>query len=57
MCGRYIQSSSVDALVQLFGVEGPMPNLEARYNIAPTQQAPVMRLDGGARVMVSLRWV
>ena len=33
-----------------------MPNLEARYNIAPTQQAPVMRLDGGARVMVSLRW-
>jgi putative SOS response-associated peptidase YedK len=33
-------------------------HLEPRYNIAPTQQVPVIRLtrDGGGRELVSLRW-
>ncbi len=56
MCGRYTQTSPADAVAQLFGMEGPLPNLQARYNIAPTQQAPVLRMDSGARVLTSLRW-
>jgi putative SOS response-associated peptidase YedK len=56
MCGRYAQTSPADALAKLFGVGGPLPNLGARFNIAPTQQAPVLRMDDGARALASLRW-
>lgn len=56
MCGRYFLHSTADKLTQLFG-EMPMPRLAARYNIAPTQPVPVIRLDPmGRREMVLLRW-
>ncbi len=56
MCGRYFLHSSADRLARLFG-EMPMPVLEARYNIAPSQPVPVVRQDrNGRREMVLLRW-
>lgn len=56
MCGRYFLHSSADKLSALFG-EMPMPVLEARYNIAPTQPVPVVRQDrAGRREMVLVRW-
>jgi len=57
MCGRYTLTSAVEALRQLFDFAGAAPNLEPRYNIAPTQRAPVIRLgaDGG-REMQMLSW-
>ena len=42
MCGRYFLHSTADRLTQLFG-EMPMPLLEPRYNIAPTQAVPIVR--------------
>ena len=42
MCGRYFLHSTADKLTSLFG-EMPMPLLEPRYNIAPTQPVPVVR--------------
>ncbi len=55
MCGRYILSSSGDDLAKLFGVQ-PLP-LTERYNIAPTQEVPVVtaRLSGD-RDMSFMRW-
>ena len=56
MCGRYFLHSTADKLSKLFG-EMPMPMLEARYNIAPTQPVPVVRQDAaGRREMVLVRW-
>ena len=56
MCGRYFLHSTADKLTQLFG-EMPMPLLEPRYNIAPTQPVPVVRQDAqGRREMVLVRW-
>ena len=56
MCGRYFLHSTADQLTQLFG-EMPMPLLEPRYNIAPTQPVPIVRQDAqGRREMVLVRW-
>jgi len=58
MCGRYLLKATDDDLRRLFGyVEHP--NLAPRYNIAPTQDAPVMRQrrePAGERTLANLRW-
>jgi len=56
MCGRYSQTSPVEGLRALFGFD-ELPNLGARYNIAPTQDVPIIRRDeSGAREFASIRW-
>jgi len=43
-------------MVRLFGLE-TSPNLPVRYNIAPTQRAPVILAQpGGGRRLQSMRW-
>ncbi|HXP74905.1 MAG TPA: SOS response-associated peptidase [Stellaceae bacterium] len=58
MCGRYLLKAPADALRRAFGfVE--QPNLMPRYNIAPTQDAPVIRErrePKGERTLQMLRW-
>jgi len=58
MCGRYKLSTPGEDLRNVFGfVEHP--NLAARYNIAPTQEAPVLRQrrePKGERTLQNLRW-
>ncbi|HYH36733.1 MAG TPA: SOS response-associated peptidase [Azospirillum sp.] len=58
MCGRYYISTDADQLARKFGVTGPLPNVEARYNAAPTQSLPVIRRnpETGERVLSLLRW-
>lgn len=41
MCGRYMMTSPHEAVRRLFDTEG-FPNFPPRYNIAPTQDAPVV---------------
>jgi putative SOS response-associated peptidase YedK len=57
MCGRYLQLSSGEAMARWFGFEGG-PAWPERYNIAPSQNVPVVRLaeDGGKRECVLMRW-
>ena len=43
MCGRYLQLSSGEAMARWFGFEGG-PAWPERYNIAPSQNVPVVRL-------------
>ncbi len=58
MCGRYSLTSPPEAIRRLFALEGPAPNFGPRYNIAPTQEAPVVGLgkDGERRGLAMLRW-
>jgi len=57
MCGRYANLLPPDAMAQLFRTEGPLPNWPQRYNIAPTQSAPICRLDSeGHRRLVLARF-
>lgn len=58
MCGRYLLTTPGEELRRLFGVEGPLPNFGPRWNVAPTQEMPVVRRhpETGARVMSMLRW-
>jgi putative SOS response-associated peptidase YedK len=49
MCGRGAQHSDPEAIARRFGVAPPLPNLAARYNVAPTQEVGVVRFDPKAR--------
>lgn len=55
MCGRYIITSSPEALRRLFGY-GEQPNFPPRLNVAPTQPVPVVTLEGGVRQFRLMRW-
>ena len=56
MCGRFSLTSPIEAMRHVFGFD-ELPNLGARYNIAPTQDVTVIRSDtDGARELVMMRW-
>lgn len=55
MCGRMIQMTPLEVLRQIFGFTGA-PNLRPRYNLAPTQDAAVIRDAGRGREIALLRW-
>ncbi len=57
MCGRYTLSSPSDDIALLFDIP-ELPSLPPRYNLAPTQEAAVVRVTqpGGPRRLDLLRW-
>lgn len=55
MCGRYSQAAGIDSLSARFGLEPPDFPLSPRYNIAPTQNAPVVVLEDRRRLRL-MRW-
>ena len=55
MCGRYTLTVTPEKLRELFGFD-VTPNLQPRFNIAPTQLAPVVRAGGGGRRIDLMRW-
>ena len=58
MCGRYALTTPADVLASLFAAVIPVPTDGARYNIAPSQSAPVVRFGArrGGRILTPLRW-
>jgi putative SOS response-associated peptidase YedK len=57
MCGRYSITTNPEAMRQLFRFLNATPNIRPRYNAAPTDELPVVRLDReGNRELVMLRW-
>jgi putative SOS response-associated peptidase YedK len=56
MCGRYAITLPAEAMASLFG-SLDRPNLAARYNVAPTQQAPMVAIGkaGDTRIIMA-RW-
>ena len=60
MCGRYTLTSQ-EGLVEDFeaALDPDAPKNEwfkARFNVAPTQDAPIVRLRDGVRVIEMMRW-
>jgi putative SOS response-associated peptidase YedK len=55
MCGRYAITSAPEAIRRLFGYD-EQPNFPPRYNVAPTQPVPIVRLAEGKRQFALVRW-
>ncbi len=55
MCARYVITSPADAIRALFGYAGE-PDFPPRYNVAPTQPIPIVRLERAERVLALARW-
>ena len=55
MCGRYTLTSGLVILQRRFGFAAEQLNLEPRYNLAPSQQAPVIVMAGSYSVKM-MRW-
>ncbi len=57
MCGRYTLTTPPELIADLFGIEG-VPTFAPRWNVAPTQEAAVVRAAGpdAKRRLDFLRW-
>ena len=55
MCGRYELHTHPAALALAQGLKHP-PEIQPRYNIAPTQQVPIIRLRDVERELSQVRW-
>lgn len=55
MCGRYLIITSPDEFRRLFGYPD-QPNFPPRYNVAPTQPVPIVRMQEGQRRFALVRW-
>lgn len=56
MCGRYTLTVPLSNLVDSFDVQPPDFDYPPRFNIAPTQDAPVIAQDREGRRIGLLRW-
>ncbi len=56
MCGRFLQRLAWNDVYALLRMEGPPANLRPRYNLAPSQDAAVVRSENGERRLSLLRW-
>jgi putative SOS response-associated peptidase YedK len=55
MCGRYAITTAPEAMRALFRYR-EQPDFPPRYNIAPTQPVPIVRLAEGERQFALVRW-
>ncbi len=55
MCGRFAITTPPDAVRAYFGYT-EQPNFPPRYNIAPTQPIPIIRMNAQAREFMLVRW-
>lgn len=57
MCGRYTVRATWHEMVSQFRATGePVFPWTARYNIAPTQQVPIVRAHAATRELACVRW-
>ena len=55
MCGRYAITTAPEAIRALFRYL-EQPNFPPRYNVAPTQPVPIVRMAEGKRQLALVRW-
>ena len=55
MCGRYVITSAPEAIKALFRYQ-ELPNFPPRFNVAPSQPIPIVRLADGQRQFALVRW-
>lgn len=55
MCGRFVANIPAELLREVFGLL-EAPQLEPRFNVAPTQQVAVIRNNGDHNHIDLLKW-
>ncbi|MFP4418956.1 MAG: SOS response-associated peptidase [Desulfococcaceae bacterium] len=56
MCGRFVQQSTLETLVDHFAIDVVTCEVEPRYNVAPTQEVLAIVAHEGKRRLGKLRW-
>ena len=56
MCGRFTASFELREIKLLFNLQRDIPLFARRYNIAPSQEVPVIVQNNGANEVKSMRW-
>lgn len=56
MCGRFVTIIPYDELKKIFDLVESQNRPEPRYNVAPTQQVPVVRNTGEVNELVPMKW-
>jgi putative SOS response-associated peptidase YedK len=56
MCGRFTQRYTWRDIQALYGLIGAARNLQAHYNLAPTDTVNAVLPGDGAKSLVSMRW-
>lgn len=57
MCARAALTKPATVLDKIFGTKGTsLPNIRARWNLCPTDSAPIVRADDGARSLDMAVW-
>ena len=57
MCGRYELNITPGRMEKLFNLGHPPGDIPARYNVAPSQVLPIVRLDrAGERELATMKW-
>ncbi len=56
MCGRFVLTVPFSALVDLYNLTAGRPNLQPRWNIAPTQAVAAIRREEAGNAIALLRW-
>ncbi|MFN3412669.1 MAG: SOS response-associated peptidase [Thermoanaerobaculum sp.] len=55
MCGRFVQATPGEVIAEVFGLS-EVSELAPRYNVAPSQEAAVVRAEAGGRKLAFCRW-
>lgn len=55
MCGRYAITTPPQAMRDIY-LYMAQPNFPPRYNVAPTQPVPIIRMNGATREFALVRW-
>jgi putative SOS response-associated peptidase YedK len=57
MCGRYTLTSAIDELLERLGLLGRVDDMGPRFNVAPSQMVPALRLSEEGTLQLELfRW-
>ncbi len=56
MCGRFTVAWDEGAIVRRFCIDEVRDHIEARYNVAPQTQVPVVVQQNGRRILGNVRW-
>jgi putative SOS response-associated peptidase YedK len=56
MCGRFTASFEFREIKLLFNLQGDLPLVMRRYNIAPSQEVPVIVQDNGKNELKPMKW-
>src|SRR5687768_17325077 len=58
MCGRFTLRTNASGIAKAFQVDGNVPDLSPRYNVAPTQDVAAVRMnaENDQRDLVMLHW-